>query len=109
MMDEAAFRCLEEAKNQAEYAQAMFGGIKAVLGATEEAVRHYLLESPFESGIKTYLECHGENLQELICVSSHLLMEMEERQDKLVHLLSQKTFEARKELQENTGEVSAAL
>ena len=109
MMDEATFCILEEAKNKAEDAQAMFGGIKAVLGATDDAVRRHLREFPLESGIKTYLEYQGENLQELLSVIEHLLLEMEERQDALVDLLAEKTFEARKERQEHAGKVSAAL
>ncbi|MDY3906744.1 MAG: hypothetical protein SOZ47_08070 [Lawsonibacter sp.] len=109
MMDAATFQVLEEAKDQAECEQAMFGGIKAVLGATEDAVRRYLRESPFESGIKTYLDYHGEKLQDLLSVIEHLLMDMEERHDSLVDLLAEKTFEARQEWQEHAGEVSAAL
>lgn len=98
MMDEATFRILGEAKNQAEDAQAMFGGIKAVLGAADDSVRNYLQNAPFESsGHKTYLDYHAHNLQELLGVVSHLLLEMEEQQDALVHLLAEKTFEARKE------------
>lgn len=109
MMDKETFRFLEESKHKSEDVQAMFGLIKAVLGSTEEVVRYYLLKSPFESGIATYLEAHGENLRDLLCVIEHLLLEMEEQQDAIVNLLAEKTFEARKELQEYAGEVSAAL
>lgn len=109
MMDAVTFRLLEDAKSQAEDVQAMFGGIKAVLGATDDAVRRHLREFPLESGIKTYLEYQGENLQELLSVIEHLLLDMEERQDALVDLLAEKTFEARQERQERAGGVSAAL
>ena len=86
---------LETAKSKAEDVQAMFGGIKAVLGATENSARNLRI-TPFESsGIKTYLDYYGINLQELLGVVSHLLMEMEKQQDALVTLLAEKTFESR--------------
>ena len=109
MMDAATFQFLREAKHQAEDVQAMFGLIKAVLGATDDNVRSNLREAHFESGFDAYLEYIGENLQELLSVIEHLLLDMEKQQDALVHMLSQKNFEARKERQEHTGEVSAAL
>ena len=97
MKDAETLLFLQEAKTQAEYAQAMFGGIKAVLDVTEDSVCRHIKDAPFNDGIKSYLDYHATTLQELIGVVSHLLMEMETQQDALVHLLSQKFFELNKE------------
>lgn len=92
MIDLETRRFLESAKSSAEDVQAMFGGIKAVLEATDDHVRHYIREAPFDTGVKTVLDYHADSLQELLGVAGHLLLEMEAQQDALVHLLCVKVF-----------------
>lgn len=98
MMDAEIYNALHDAKNKAEDVQAMFGGIKAVLSAAEEQTGRQLVQNEFGGGCGTIINLIGGELQELLGVVAHLLLEMEQMQDELVHQLSEKTFAARNEL-----------
>lgn len=108
MMDVESYQTLKAAKEKAEDVQAMFGGIKAVLGAADDYVSCQLVKNALGSGYKECFEYHGKHLQELLGVVEHLLLEMEPMQDELVHQLAQKTFATRKELEAASATVNGA-
>lgn len=108
MMDVESYQILKAAKEKAEGVQAMFGGIKAVLGAADDYVSRQLVKNALGSGYKECIEYHGKHLQELLGVVEHLLLEMEPMQDELVHKLAQKTFATRKELEAATAAMNGA-
>lgn len=82
------YEALRAAKSRAEDVQAGFGGVKAVLGAVDDYIYHQFITVELESWPQEHVNYHAKSLQELLCVMTHLLADMEKEQDELVHVLS---------------------
>lgn len=108
-MDVESFQIMDAALDKAEEAQAMFGGIKAVLAAAESYTRHQLVQNQLGSGYKEQLNYIGGKLQDLLGVVEHLLLEMEQLQNELVDQLAEKTFSTREELEAASAAVNGTV
>ena len=109
MMDVESYQIMEDALHKAEDAQAMFGGIKAVLAAADDYTSRQFVQNQLGSGYKEHINYLGRELQNLLGVIEHLLLEMEQMQDELVTQLAEKTFATRKELEAATAAVRGTM
>ncbi len=107
-MDVESFQIMDAALDKAEEAQAMFGGIKAVLAAAESHTSRQLVQNQLGDGYKEHINYIGGELLDLLGVVEHLLLEMEQLQNELVDQLAEKTFATRKELEAATAAVNGA-
>lgn len=80
---------LASAKSGAEDVQALFGSVKAITGAMEDYIRHYIRETPFGKAVTEHMAYHADSLQELLAVADHLIIEIEETQGAVVRMLSE--------------------